>query len=163
MTDHVSAGLEQAGAFQERQFYVPLDVGWRAIFYNKQIFAEHNLAPPETWEEFLAICETLLTNGEVPLSLGGIDAFALHGWFEYLNLRMNGAQFYRDLLAGKERYDDPRVYAVMETWQSLFVNGYFIEQPDKVGAIASRMAITHQGNDESGIQRAVMVLGSTHS
>ena len=130
LTENVPAGLQQVSAFQDRQFYIPVSVGWLAIYYNKQIFADYNLSPPETWEDFLAICETLLANGEVPLSIAANDAWAIHGWFEYLNLRMNGAQFYRDLLAGKERYDDPRVREVMETWQSLFANGYFIEPPE---------------------------------
>jgi ABC-type glycerol-3-phosphate transport system substrate-binding protein len=162
LLENVPAGVQQISAYQDRQFYVPVAVGWKAIYYNKQIFAEYNLTPPETWEDFLAICETLLANGEVPLSISGSDSWSIHSWFEYLNLRLNGPQFYRDLMAGKERYDDPRVRRVMEVWQNLFANGYFFERPGTIGDLASMTAIIRGDNGMLGTQRAVMVLGSTY-
>lgn len=162
LTENIPAPLQQVSAFQERQFYIPVSVGWKAIYYNKQIFADYNLSPPETWDEFLAICDTLLANGEIPLSIGASDAWSVHGWFEYLNLRMNGAQFYRDLLAGKERYDDPRVRRVMETWQNLFANGYFIDER-AVSDLGVMTAIIRGDNGKLDGQRAVMALASTYS
>ena len=36
-------------------------------------------------------------------------------WFDYLNIRINGAPFHRDLLAGKHRFDDPRCKKVFDT------------------------------------------------
>jgi ABC-type glycerol-3-phosphate transport system substrate-binding protein len=162
LVENIPTVLQQVSAFQERQYYIPVSVGWKAIFYNKQIFADYNLSPPETWEDFLAICDTLLANGEIPLSIGASDGWAVHGWFEYLNLRLNGAQFYRDLLAGKERYDDPRVRKVMETWQNLFANGYFIDQR-AVSDLGIMTAIIRGDNGQLQGQRAVMALGSTYS
>lgn len=38
--------------------------------YNKEIFDKYNLEEPETWEEFLAVCQTLLDNGITPLDIG---------------------------------------------------------------------------------------------
>ena len=35
------------------------------VFYNKNIFEEMNLEIPETWDEFLATCETIKTGSEV--------------------------------------------------------------------------------------------------
>lgn len=37
-------------------------------------------------------------------------------WFDYLNIRINGAQYHRDLLAGKHRFDDPEVHKVFDRW-----------------------------------------------
>jgi ABC-type glycerol-3-phosphate transport system substrate-binding protein len=163
LIEAVPPQLQALTAYQDRQYYMPTGFGWKAIYYNKAIFDQYGLTPPQTWEEFLAICETLLTNGETPLSISGSEAWAIFGWFEYLNLRINGPEFHRNLLAGHERYDDPRVRRVMETWQSLFTNGYFIEQPNTIGSLTSMTAIIRGDNGMLGRQRAVMVLADTYT
>lgn len=71
------------------------------IFYNKEIFARHGLTRPATWEEFVRICDMLLANGETPMSLSGQNPFISSLWFDYLNMRMNGPEFHRDLVAGR--------------------------------------------------------------
>lgn len=40
-------------------------------------------------------------------------------WFDYLNIRINGALFHRDLLAGRQRFDDPKVKAVFTRWREV--------------------------------------------
>jgi ABC-type glycerol-3-phosphate transport system substrate-binding protein len=162
LSEAVPPAIQRLTAYQDRQFYVPVGFGWKAIYYNKQIFADYNLRPPETWDEFLALCETLLANGEVPLAISGSEAWPIYSWFEYLNLRLNGAEFHRNLLAGKERYDDPRVRRVMETWRMLFDNGYFIEERNALGGLSSMTAIIRGDNGMLGSRRAVMVLGDAY-
>lgn len=41
------------------------------------------------------------------------------GWFDYLDLRINGAAFHRDLLAGKHSFDSAEVRKVMDTYATL--------------------------------------------
>jgi ABC-type glycerol-3-phosphate transport system substrate-binding protein len=38
-------------------------------YYNRDVFAQLKLRPPETWDEFLATCEKLRAAGKVPTSL----------------------------------------------------------------------------------------------
>lgn len=38
---------------------LPMDSGPMALFYNKEIFAEHGVAVPTTWDEYLAAARTL--------------------------------------------------------------------------------------------------------
>ena len=40
-------------------------------------------------------------------------------WFDYLNIRINGAPFHRQLLAGEGRFDDPKVKAVFTKWREV--------------------------------------------
>lgn len=120
------AGLQALSMQDGKQYYLPLLYGWTAIYYNKALFARYNLAPPQTWEEFLAVCDTLLANGVTPLALSNETGTGLM-WFEYLNLRINGAAFHHELLRGQISYEDERVRDVLETWRMLFANGYFWE------------------------------------
>ena len=66
---------------------------------------------PKTWTEFLALCETLKSKGVPPIGIGagGDTPWVASAWFDYLNIRINGAPYHRELLAGKHRFDDPKV------------------------------------------------------
>lgn len=41
--------------------------------YNKQVFADNNLEVPETWDEFINVCETLKGNDVTPIAFGNSD------------------------------------------------------------------------------------------
>ena len=62
-----------------------------------------------------------------PIAVGGRDAWTLAGWFDYLDLRLNGNVFHQQLMAGDVPYTDPRVKKVYTTWKSLIDAGYFID------------------------------------
>lgn len=57
---------------------VPVAGVTHGVFYNKDIFAKYDLDEPQTWDEFLAVCQTLKENGEVPISQGGLDDWTLY-------------------------------------------------------------------------------------
>src|SRR5690606_20868619 len=68
---------------------VPLAFAWSGIYYNKAIFEQYNLQPPQSWNEFIQICATLQANGETPLAIPGMRSYVHTLWFDYLNLRIN--------------------------------------------------------------------------
>ncbi|RHP90311.1 carbohydrate ABC transporter substrate-binding protein [Eisenbergiella sp. OF01-20] len=47
------------------------DVTVFGMCYNKQVFADNKIAVPQTWEEFLAACETLKAAGVTPMYISG--------------------------------------------------------------------------------------------
>lgn len=103
-----------------KQIFVPTNYYWWSIFYKKSAFQEWGVAPPTTWDEFLALCSELKGKGVSPLANGiGSTPWMASGWFDYLDLRINGAQFHRDLLAGKHKFTDPEVVAVLEEYTKL--------------------------------------------
>ncbi len=52
-----------------------------AMFYNKQIFADNNIAVPTTWEEFITAVEQLKAAGyETPIGLGAADKWPISHW-----------------------------------------------------------------------------------
>lgn len=54
-------------------FAVPFAAVSQIVYYNMDIFAEHGLEIPNTWEEFIAICDTLQEAGVTPLANGVAD------------------------------------------------------------------------------------------
>jgi raffinose/stachyose/melibiose transport system substrate-binding protein len=56
-----------------RLFAVPFAAVSHAVYYNKTIFQKEGLTPPQTWEDFLSLCQTLADKGYTPLANGVAD------------------------------------------------------------------------------------------
>ncbi|WP_201308948.1 ABC transporter substrate-binding protein [Puerhibacterium puerhi] len=103
-----------------KQIFVPQNYYWWSVFYKKSAFQEWGVQPPTTWDEFHALCENLSGQGVAPLANGiGSTPWMASGWFDYLDLRINGAQYHRELLAGEHSFTDPQVVDVMEEYRRL--------------------------------------------
>jgi ABC-type glycerol-3-phosphate transport system substrate-binding protein len=108
-------------------YFLPSNWYWWAMFYRQSVLDEYGITPPETFDELLAACDTLNENGIIPITIGTKFRWTAAAWFDYLNMRINGPEFHRDLMLGKESYEDPRVKAVFETWNQLFEHNCFID------------------------------------
>jgi ABC-type glycerol-3-phosphate transport system substrate-binding protein len=156
--DAYPANLRVLSERNGKQYFLPIGYNWNAIYYNKQIFAQYNLQPPKTWEEFTQICDTLLVNGVTPLALSGRNSFMASLWIDYLDMRLNGPDFHRQLETGQIAYDDVKVRAVFELWHSLIDKGYFLEDSRNLQTLSSLTAIIRGDNGQLGNQKAAMTL-----
>ncbi|MCI6019632.1 MAG: extracellular solute-binding protein [Clostridiales bacterium] len=55
---------------------VPFRVDCKMMVYNKELFDQYNVEVPETWDEFLDVCQTFKDAGLIPLALGNQDPWA---------------------------------------------------------------------------------------
>ncbi|MFG1928119.1 ABC transporter substrate-binding protein [Cryptosporangium sp. NPDC048952] len=138
---------ELSTAEDGKQIFVPTNYYWWGVFYKKSAFAEWGVQPPTTWDEFIAVCKTIKSKGAYPLTMGtGSTAWVASGWFDYLNLRINGAKFHRELLAGQHAFDGPEVKQVMDHYRQL------IEYIDPKGRSYSYQdAVTPLVNKKAGM------------
>lgn len=123
-----------------KQYFVPMAMQWNPIWYRTDIFQEVGIEPPQTWEEFLAVCDTLSQAGYIPVTVatsGWTPPIAR--WFTILNLRLNGPQYHEALMSGEESYDDPRVRAVFEHWAQLIEHNCFPNAPTTYPAAATQI------------------------
>jgi multiple sugar transport system substrate-binding protein/raffinose/stachyose/melibiose transport system substrate-binding protein len=118
----------QSISFRDGKAYFLPDTyyGW-AVYYRKSIFEKYNLSEPKTWEELLSVCATLKENGVTPFTIGTKYRWTAAGWFDYLNMRINGPEFHMGLMFGKEAYNDDRMLEVFKYWRELLDKGYFLE------------------------------------
>ena len=115
-----SALKELSSGTNGKQIFVPTSYYWWGVFYRKSAFQKWGVRPATTWDEFLALCKTLKGKGVNPLTMGtGSTAWVASGWFDYLDLRINGPTFHRELLAGKHAFDGPEVKNVMKYYAQL--------------------------------------------
>lgn len=126
--DSTYASTKEASSWQGKQYSAPTVYYSWGMFYRKDLFKKVGIASePKTWDEFLEACKKLKAAGIAPVAVGGRDAWTLAGWFDYLDLRINGNAFHQQLMAGDIAYTDPRVKKVYTTWKSLIDNKVFID------------------------------------
>lgn len=109
-----------------KQWGVPYTYYQWGIYYRKDIFAKNGIAVPATWKELLAACAKLKAAGVTPFAIGTKALWPTGGWFDYLDMRVNGYEFHMDLTAGKVPYTDKRVQAVFDHWDELVKPGYYL-------------------------------------
>jgi ABC-type glycerol-3-phosphate transport system substrate-binding protein len=116
-----------------KQYCVPLNTAYWVMFYNKSILDENGLAPPTTWDEFIANADTLVDNGVTPFyHTSVLFSFV---WFQQL-LVGSDPDLYNRLSDGTASYTDPGVVAVMEQWKEMIDNGYFSDPGDQTDPAA---------------------------
>ncbi|WP_164842403.1 ABC transporter substrate-binding protein [Actinoplanes solisilvae] len=115
-----SPALKELSTAEGKQIFVPTNYYWWGVFYRKSAFQEWGVQVPKTWDEFIAVCKTLKGKGVAPISMGtGSTPWVAAAWFDYLNLRINGAEFHRELLAGQHSFDGAEVKTVMDHYRQL--------------------------------------------
>lgn len=111
-----------------RQYGMPYVYYNLGLYYRDDILKSAGIShPPYDWAGLLDTCIKLRQAGVVPIALGSKDLWPTAAWFDYLNLRLNGIEFHRDLMNGKVPYTDSRVRAVFDKWRELLDRKCFAE------------------------------------
>ena len=110
-----------------KKWGVPYTYYQWGIYYRADIFKANGIEPPKTWAELIAACAKLKGAGIAPFAIGTKALWPTGGWFDYLDLRVNGYAFHMDLTAGKVPYTDARVKAVFDKWAELAKPGYYVD------------------------------------
>jgi multiple sugar transport system substrate-binding protein len=115
-----SDALKQLSTDNGKQIFIPTSYYFWGLFYRKSNFAKWDVREPTTWAEFLQVCQTLKGKGVTPIGLGADNStpWVASGWFDYLDIRINGANYHRELLAGKHSFTDPQVHKVFDQWKT---------------------------------------------
>jgi len=110
-----------------KQYGVPWGYYQWGVFYRTDIFDEYGLSVPETWDEFMDVSQTLKDNGITPVTIGTKFLWTAAGWFDYLNLRVNGFDYHMSLMDGKASYLDEELDEVFSIWEDMLDRGFFLE------------------------------------
>jgi multiple sugar transport system substrate-binding protein len=100
-------------------YAIPTDYYPWAIFYRKDVFAQHGYSIPTNWDDFKALCAKMKSDGLIPIAFADKDGWPAQGTFDILNLRLNGYDFHTQLLTGKQKWTDPKVTAVYKKWSEI--------------------------------------------
>jgi multiple sugar transport system substrate-binding protein len=108
-----------ATASDGKQYLVPFVTYPWVVIYRKSVWAAKGYTPPATFAELKTLLGRMQADGLVPMAFADKDGWPAMGVFDILDMRLNGYDFHVALAGGKERWTDPRVRRVFETWREL--------------------------------------------
>lgn len=80
----LNPSFKQNMTYEGSLYAYPLDCSGEGVFYNKKVFEDNGLKVPETYEDFLTVCDTLKSKGITPVALGaritGPPIMLFHQW-----------------------------------------------------------------------------------
>jgi len=102
-----------------KQYFIPIYLYPWAVFYRKSVFAEKNYTIPTTFGDLKTLATKMQSDGLIPFAFADKQGWPAQGTFDILNLRQNGYDFHVALMAGSEKWTDPRVTKVFEIWKEI--------------------------------------------
>jgi raffinose/stachyose/melibiose transport system substrate-binding protein len=136
----VDASL-QPYVYDNKTWGVPYLLQCTFFFYNKDLFARHNLQIPKTWDELIDVCKKLKAAGITPLALGNLKRWPAHHFPCVLFQRLMGNQAvmaqYDPL--GPGDYSDPNWVKGIEMFDEFQKQGFFNPSPNGVDRDDARM------------------------
>lgn len=90
----------------EGTFGVPYVANAAGVLYNRDMFEEHNWEVPETWDEFMALCEQIQSEGVQPLYFGFKDTWTCLAPWNALAVDLADADICRQVNAGTANFTD---------------------------------------------------------
>lgn len=109
----------RASTADGKPYFVPFASYPWVFLYRRSVWDQHGYGPPRTWSELLALGDRMRADGLVPIAFGDKEGWPAMGYFDILDLRLNGYDFHIGLMDGREQWADPRVKAVFERWRLL--------------------------------------------
>lgn len=124
-----------------RVYGVPFGIQTVQMFYNREIFEEHGLSAPETWDDFIAILDTLAGTDVIPMAVTGADPWMLPIVHEVLaSTRYGGQDFRERVQAGEADFTHDDYVASIEVVEG--VADYFPDDVVGVGYTDSQVLFT---------------------
>lgn len=120
-----SDSMKQACSSDGEIYGLPISMYQWGFYYSKKVFNRLKLKEPQNWQEFLTILATLKQHDIVPLQLASKSNWPVAGWYEYLNLRLNGLDAQKRLSNIHLPLDKTAVKNVLDKLRELVVKDYF--------------------------------------
>ena len=107
------------------------------FWYKKSFFQKHNLQPPTTWEEFLALLDKIaaIPGIKKPIITGDGVGWPVGDIVEHFLIAFGGPELQQDLIAGKVKFTDPKVRAIFAERLVPLLGKYFSDPVEWTQAI----------------------------
>jgi raffinose/stachyose/melibiose transport system substrate-binding protein len=130
LSDDLKTLTDYTYSADEIAYALPTAEYTTGIIYNKQMFKRLGLQEPQTYQQFLELCETIKQAGFVPLSVGGRDKWHytyLVDHFFAADVLSVDSEWMSRCNAGEVSWLDSNARAMISDINSLFAGGYVNE------------------------------------
>jgi raffinose/stachyose/melibiose transport system substrate-binding protein len=134
------------------------------LFYNKKLFEQVGVNPPESWDDIVALVPKFNAKGIAPFSLGGQSQWTNMMWLEFLFDRIGGPEVFQAVIEGeKNAWSNPAAITALTKVQDLvrangFIKGFSSitadSNADQALLYTGRAAMMLHGAWSYGIQQS---------
>ena len=136
-------------------YFIPMyNYPW-VFFHNKSVFGDDGYDIPKSWDELIALCKQLKSDGLIPIAFADKDLWPACGFFDTIDLRLNGYDYHMSLMRHEIPWTDPGVTAALDQYAELLpycqagANGRIWQ--DAAKALENKEAgIMFQGSNQVG-------------
>lgn len=120
-------------------YALPVDMQAKLFFYNKTVFDQLGLKPPQTWDEFLSVLAAIKKTGKTPIEFGAKEQWTIAHYVGTLNQRVLPQKvFDADQNPTEGTFDDPGYVTALERFKQL--TKYMNSDMTAIGHEAARNA-----------------------
>lgn len=136
INEELGSLVEQPVMVDDKIFALPFYGTSYGIIYNTVIFKKYDLSVPETFDEFLQLCEELENLGIIPLTIGGSEESVSQGWINYFFLTCveeTNEGWLKKRNRGEVSFQDEDVIRTLTAFQSFMTGDYIQEDSINMG------------------------------
>src|SRR5260221_1052660 len=111
--------------FNGKFIALPFELNIEGFWYNKQIFAQNGLQPPDTWDQLVQIAASLQQKGIQPLSASGQQGWPITRLISGYLFRKLGPGALDSVKSGQAKLTDPSYVEAAQVVANLGKQGYF--------------------------------------
>jgi ABC-type glycerol-3-phosphate transport system substrate-binding protein len=112
--------LNAAKGGDGKVYGIPIMLNTAIVFYNKKLFDDNGLQVPETWEDFIKLCDTLKAKNIIPIAQAGKAAYLLSTTHTVIGpSAYGGSDFLQALLKGAANFKDPKFVESIQRMKQL--------------------------------------------
>jgi len=104
---------------------LPFELNIEGFWYNKKIFAQNGLQPPDTWDQLVQIAASLQQKGIQPLSASGQQGWPITRLISGYLFRKLGPGAMDSVKSGQAKLTDPSYVEAAQVVANLGKQGYF--------------------------------------
>jgi raffinose/stachyose/melibiose transport system substrate-binding protein len=133
------------------------------LFYNKKVFDQAGVQPPESWGDIMDLVPKLNAKGVAPFALGGQSRWTNMMWLEFLFDRIGGPEVFQAVFDGeKDAWSNPAAIDALTKCQELIKADGFIKgfssitadsNADQALLFTGKAAMMLHGSWSYGIQK----------
>ncbi|MFS0728207.1 ABC transporter substrate-binding protein [Paenibacillus sp. 1P07SE] len=117
------------GTVDGKTYGVPYNSQPILMFYNKTLFDELGLEVPGSWEELMAVSESIKASGVAPLVIGSRDGWATQfiTTAQFGLYQSDNPDVFTQMASGEKKWTDPEFAGYFDGMMELVDNGYLLE------------------------------------
>ena len=101
---------------------LPLIQGYYVLTFNVSVWDELGLSKPETWDDFISVCEELKAAGLAPIGTTQQNMWPTANWFSMLSAAFS-SEWYDKVCANEASFLDDEPREMLQLWQDMINAG----------------------------------------